>query len=264
AVTKAQQAAYVDDLGTSAKDEVEPWSNYFAARARRDLNQGRTAFGVIGTAVHRSLEPGTALAGHLHSDAYAAGVDFRHDLPGRTWTFSGQVTPSLVLGSPDALVRTQRRSARYFQRPDARHLAVDSSATSLAGYAAKIDVAKESGAWRGSTTFTAGSPSFEVNDLGFQRNADRFDLNTQLGYDSARPGSLFRRWNIGIDPSATWNYGGDLLSAPVGLSGSAQLLGYPGLSGSLTRNFTSWDDRFTRGGPLTRSPGSYSGNASFN
>jgi hypothetical protein len=264
AVTQAQTAAYVDDQRSGDEHVVEPWTNYLAARARRDLNQGRTAFGVIGTAVERVFEAESSLAGELHASAYSGGIDVRHDLPGRTWSFSGELTPSYVVGAPEALVRTQRRSARYFQRPDAQHLHVDSAATSLAGYAAKVALSKESGAWRGGTTFTAISPSFEINDIGFQTNADRLDLNTNLGYDRARPGTLFRRWNVGLDPSATWNYAGDLISAELGLSGGGQLLGYHSFNLGIDRSFAAWDDRFTRGGPLTRSPGSYSANASFN
>ncbi|MEX2584090.1 MAG: DUF5916 domain-containing protein [Gemmatimonadota bacterium] len=264
AVTNRESATFIDELGSRDRSVVEPWTNYFAARARRDINQGRTAFGIIGTAVNRDLEDEPGLVNRLHGHAFTGGLDFRHDLPGRTWSFSGEFTPSYVTGDAAAILRTQRTSARYFQRPDADHLELDPDATSLFGYGAKIDIAKESGAWRGGTTFTALSPSLEVNDLGFQTNADRIDLNTNVGFDRATPGSIFRRWNIGGGPSATWNYGGDLTSAEVGIGGGGQLLNYHSIGGRISRNLPSWNDRLTRGGPLTRSPGSYFGNVNFN
>jgi Domain of unknown function (DUF5916)/Carbohydrate family 9 binding domain-like len=263
AVTNSESAPFVDEAGNRDVGIVEPMTNYLAARARRDFNQGRTAFGVIGTAVNRSFDPTSGLASELHTAAYTGGVDFRHDLPGRTWSFTGEFTPSYVLGDPEALVRTQRRSARYFQRPDAAYLAVDSSATELVGYGAKFEVSKESGAWRGGTTFTAISPSFEINDIGFQTNADRLDLNANVGYDRATPGSTFRRWNLSVEPSATWNYGGDLLEGEVQLRGGGQLLDYHSLNFDVSRRIASWDDRLTRGGPMTRRGGAYSGGMFF-
>ena len=57
--------------------------------------------------------------------------------------FSGGFTG--VTGEPLAIVRQQRGSERYFQRPDADYVQVDSSRTSLDGGKATIQARKLSG-----------------------------------------------------------------------------------------------------------------------
>jgi hypothetical protein len=264
ALTNREVADFVGMDGAAGRAVVEPLTNYFAARARRDFHQGRTSLGAVVTAVNRSLDAEPSVTSRLHSAAYSGGIDFRHDRPGRTWSFAGEVTPSYVLGDPAAIRRTQNTSARYFQRPDAAHLDYDPEATSLFGYAAKIEASKQSGAWRGGTTFTAISPSFEVNDIGFQTHADRLDLNTNFGYDHSRPGPHFRRWNLGSGPNATWNFAGDLLSADLGIGGGGQLASYHSVGFRVGRSFATWNDRLTRGGPITRDPAAWNFNANFN
>ena len=64
----------------------------------------------------------------MNSAAYVGGADFRHEWGNRAYSFSAQIASSLVLGSEAAMTATQRSSARYFQRPDAGHLDVDSTA----------------------------------------------------------------------------------------------------------------------------------------
>jgi hypothetical protein len=258
ALTGEESATYVDRTNTTGQAVVEPLSNYVGLRLRRDMHQGRTSLGGVFTAVNRRLDGEPGLTNRLHSAAYTGGLDFRHDRPGRSWIFSGEVTPSIVLGSEAAIRRTQGTSARYLARPDATHLTFDPEATSLVGYGAKFDASKQSGSWRGGATFTAISPTFEVNDIGFQTNADRLALATNFGYDNPRPASGFRRWNIGGGLNSTWNYAGDVLSRDLGIGFNGQLASYHNLSMRVGRSFATWNDRLTRGGPMTRDLGQYS------
>jgi hypothetical protein len=264
ALTDREVAPFVDLSGASREAVVEPMTNYLAARARRDLRQGQSSFGGLINVVNRRMDGESALTNRLHTHALTGGLDFRHDWDNRAWSFSGELTPSLVWGDPAAILRTQRTSARFFHRPDADHLTLDPSATSLAGYGAKLDLSRQSGGVRGGATLTAISPGYEINDLGFQTNADRLNFQTELGFDRIRSGRYLRRWNVGSNPNATWNYGGDLLSADLGIHGGAQLLSYHGFGGRIGRSFSTWNDRLTRGGPVTLDPGSWSGNLNFN
>src|SRR6185503_12721855 len=108
--------------------------------------------------------------------AFTAGVDFSDEFKNRAWHIAGSFSPSRVTGTPAALIATQRTSSRYFQRPDADYLSVDSSATSLTGYSAEASVAKQRGLWRFSGGLSALSPGYEINDLGFSTVADRIQL----------------------------------------------------------------------------------------
>jgi hypothetical protein len=129
---------------------VEPMANYFVGRARREFRGGQSLFGGIVTAVNRDLGS-PVLEASLHNAAYAGGVDFRHEFRNRSWALYGDAEFSRVSGSTEAITATQRRSTHYFQRPDADHLEVDTTATSLTGYSVNLQLAKQGGQhWRGS------------------------------------------------------------------------------------------------------------------
>jgi hypothetical protein len=263
ATTAEEMALFADRAGERHRIAVEPMTNYLVGRVRRDLSQGRISYGMIGTAVNRRLREPT-LATRLHSAAYVGGLDVSMETPGRDWYLAAEFTPSLVQGDPTAILRTQRTSARYFQRPDASHLGVDPSATSLFGYGAKFSLSRQAGDWRGQFVATAIDPAFEVNDIGFQTQADRRDLSLNVGRDSNRPGRILQGYGVRFGPSATWNYGGDRIGSDFAVFGGGRFHNFYGFSGRLATNFSSLNDRLTRGGPLTYSPAGYSANVSFN
>jgi hypothetical protein len=122
---------------------------------------------------------------------------------------NGFVAGSHIRGLPAVMIATQRASTRYFQRPDADYVEVDSSATDMSGYAGRFDIGKRAGAWRGNVAVSATNPSYEINDIGFQTSADRVSLDINLNYERNRPGHLFRRWTVRLGPDVSWNYGTD-------------------------------------------------------
>jgi hypothetical protein len=242
---------------------TEPLTNYFAGRARREWRGGQTIFGGILTAVNRSdMTP--ALASLLNSSAYAGGVDFHHEWAKRAWALSGDAEGSRIQGSTSAIIGTERRSNHYFQRPDATHLEVDSSATSLDGYSANLQLSKQSGKhWRGGVGSAFTSPKYEVNDLGFSYRTDRRDFETDLGYQENKPGRLFRRWSLNYTGRLERNYQWTPILSFVTLSPFALTPSYWTLQGGLTRYFRTYDDRLTRGGPLAIRPSWWSMNGSL-
>lgn len=137
-VTGAEQARFVDRLGDEYGVPVEPLSNYFVGRARRDFRSGQTVVGAIVTSTHRALSD-SALASRLRSSAYAVGVEFKHEWANRTWSANGFFASSSILGEWQVITAAQRSSARYYHRPDAEHLALDPTANSLSGYNARFD-----------------------------------------------------------------------------------------------------------------------------
>jgi hypothetical protein len=263
AVTGRVHAPWMDTSGAERTTEVEPLANYFAGRVRRDVRQGSAAFGAIATAVHRSFDD-DALRSQLRSAAYAIGMDGRLDWSNRAWMMAGRISRSHIEGSPAAMEATQRSSARYMQRPDAEHVSLDPTATSLSGYFGRVDLARQAGIWQGRVGITAITPGYEVNDLGFQSWADRIDVDTNFGYEQPRANSHFRRFSVRGGPSATFNFAGEPVSADFGLFVNGQLLSQNGFNVRMARQFAVWNDRLTRGGPLTREPAGYSGNLGFN
>jgi hypothetical protein len=256
AVTARQMAPYVDIAGNREEAQVSPLSNYFVGRVRKDFRSGQSALGGIGTAVHRDLEE-PVLANLLRSSAYSGGLDFFHEWSNRAWSLQGQLAASRITGSPQVIENAQISSARYYQRPDAQHLALDPEATSLAGYTANLELHRQAGVhWRGNVQLSASSPGFEVNDLGYQRNADRREVEARLQYQETRPGDLFRRYDVSVQPRASWNFNGDRLSTNVSSRLSLTFLNYWSTHLNYQHELAGLDDRLTRGGPMAKRPAS--------
>lgn len=253
AVTQEETGRLVDATGVQRASVAEPLSNYFAGRLRRDLRGGRTTYGGMVTSVNRRLDAG-APRDLLRSSAYAGGLDFRAETEDRVWSVFGSLSSSRVSGSPSAIAATQRSSAHFFQRPDAGHLDFDPSATSMSGYRAQVDAGKRAGSVIWNLAIIAVSPGYEINDLGFQLNADRIFIDPNITYEQNRPGPLFRRWSLRFGPDNDFNYDGDLIRSIAMWNFQSQLNNF--WTNSVRFNWIApvSSDRLTRGGPLTRLP----------
>lgn len=258
AVTAQEIAPYVDGDGRRDEAIVEPTANYLAGRIRRQIRGGDTRFGLMATAVNRDLA-GTGLDGRLHSAAYAGGVDFGHEWSNRTYVVSSTFQMSHLQGDAAAITRTQESSARYYQRPDANHLDLDPSATSLSGYYAGLTAAKQAGAFGARMATAVISPGYEVNDLGFQTASDRIVIDTNISYNQPNPGRLFRQWTARGSPDAMWNYAGDRVFTQANANFGWEFLNYWGGQVRIVYDPPHDDDRLTRGGPMARTPTGFSG-----
>ena len=263
ALTDREEARYLDPQNLELRSPVEPRSGYVVARGRRELRDGRSMIGGAFTGVARQLDT-DLLRNSLRSNAVAGGVDFRHESTDRQWAFRGDVETSLISGTPSSIIATQRASNHYFQRPDALHLDVDSTAGSLFGYGMSLAATKQGGEhWRGELAGAITSPGYEVNDLGFAVRTDRRDLASTINYIENRPGSFLRRWNTSANMRSEHNFANEPILTVGTLSYSATTLAYTSLSGNVRRQFRSFDDRLTRGGPIAIRPANWSTNASL-
>ncbi len=254
AVTGRAEARYIDAGNVDRRFAVEPRSVYFVNRARRESNNGRSMIGAAATFMRRSLDT-DALRANFRHEAGAGGVDFRHETTNRQWAFRGDVEGSVIRGTPASVTAVQRASNHYFQRPDALHLRVDSTVTALMGYGISTAVSKQAGVhWRGELAGAMTSPGYEVNDLGFSYRTDRRDAALSATYVEELPGAVFRRWQLAPSIRSEHNFAGEpiLTIANMGLVG--QTLGYWSVSGKVRRQFRSFDDRLTRGGPMAIRP----------
>src|SRR4029079_2752018 len=218
AVTDKETARFRDAGDIDRETIVEPLSNYFVGRARRELRDGRTFVGGIVSAVNRRLET-DLLESTLRKSAFAGGVDFRHELGDRTWVVQGDAEGSRIAGTTSAMMAVQEQPNHYLQRPDADHLGGDSSANSLTGYSVNMSVAKQQGEhWRGSIAGALTSPRYEVNDMGFSYRTDRQDAQLDVRYVENRPGKVWRRWEITGSGRSEHNYAFDpiLTTATLG------------------------------------------------
>lgn len=263
AVTLQENARYFDDASQQLSTPVEPLSNYFVGRFRRDFREGSTVVGGIVTAVNRRMGTDGLFDGIMPSSAYVSGLDFEHSFADRNWVVSGVYALSNVNGSSDIITSLQRRPQRYFQRPDADHLNVDETRTSLTGFHTETSLAKNTGRWRGSLTGTMTTPGFEINDLGFQSRSDVMSMNYLWSYNQPEPSSLqyYEFWQYGGVGS---NFGGDIVNHYYGGGGYFQFGNQWSINPGFNFNPGNVNDRLTRGGPLAELPRALSGNISFN
>jgi len=232
------------------RQEVEPLTYYGVYRAQKELDGGRHGFGFIGTATARSIQEGR-LRDELSSSALSVGLDGWTTLDRNgVWVISGWGGMSRVGGSVERMQSLQKNSVHYFQRPDAGYLGVDSAATSLTGYAARVSLNKQKGNWMLNSAVGVVDPSFEVNDLGFQFRGDQINSHFMFGHKWTRPGRLFRSWRVNFAGFRSYNFGGDVTWTGLFLTGLYELRNFSSGRWFVAYNPKTLSDRRTRGGPL--------------
>jgi hypothetical protein len=187
--------AVTDDV-TSPTGTLEPTTNYAVVRGNQEFAGGDGNVGFIATAVNRALDPSSEP--WLHRSAYSAGLDARRRFAGKRYEVSGSFDWSRVAGDPEAITETQRNTVHLYQRPDGP-LELDSSRTSLAGSNLELRIAKVGGRrliWE--TAYQRRTPGFEINDIGFLRQADQQMWTTWANLAFRTPNRVFRelRWNF--------------------------------------------------------------------
>ncbi len=255
AVTDEARASYMSPGGELATVMVEPMTNYFAGRVRRDLRAGSTVLGSMVTATNRSLADGE-LEGVLASGAYFGGVDFEHVWAGQAWAVSGYAAASGVRGSEAAIGRLQRLPSRYYQRPDATHVDHDPTRTSLSGHTAALAL-QHGGAWDLSLRYEEASPGFEINDLGFQGRVDYRSVAGFLGFRVNETRGILRNHSAYTFAAGGWNYDGDRNLTFVGVGGNASFTNLWNAGFEANVQPAVIDDRLTRGGPMARTAPSW-------
>lgn len=247
AVTAAENAEADNGNGVRTSTPVEPLTNYFVGRVRRDLRGGRTVLGLGGTSVLRNVND-TVFRNLLRSQATVASADFEHRFFTQ-WLLTGAFNASRVVGSKPVIFAAQRSSARYYQRPDADYLEVNEQATSLGGHSEVLGLTK-SGNINMGLTVKQVSPGYEVNDLGFMGRVDYRNVGFYSGYNNNTPGKLLRDFRIGGGTNQVWNFGGDKMSAGYFGEGGVAFTNQWYAGGGIEAKPAHIDDRMTRGGPL--------------
>jgi hypothetical protein len=252
ALTSREYARVMSEGGSESDTQVEPLADYGVISLRRDFRDGASGIGLLGTSVLRDIN--RPAFNYLRSSAFSGGVDFFHRFDNDRFVVNGSLAASHVRGDPLAITRTQRSSARYYQRPDQDYVSLDTTATSLSGYAASLQAGKVSGNWTYATDLYAYSPGFEINDAGFGSVVDRIFWGVRLQRRWLDPGNVFRNFSIDATFAQSWNFGGTSLGRSPYLGIEGQFLNYWNIYVGASYNFRALSDKATRGGPLRESP----------
>jgi hypothetical protein len=260
AVTGQANADVVRTDGTRTTQEVEPPTNYFVGRVKRDLNGGNLVVGGIATSVVRRMSD--PFVPRLANHAELLGGDFRLTWARRTYSLAGQYAFTNLSGDPRLVAAKQRSSARYFQRPDRGAMAnglftnaYDTTLTALRGGGAYMRMAKEAGNWMWEVMTNVRTPGFETNDYSFLTTSDYVYGNANLVRNITKPGRWYRSIWASVGTQAQRNWDGDLTDLQVPLYFQVQTPQF-----WFVNAFTIWkpelaDDRLLRGGPVVRKPG---------
>lgn len=240
--------------GGSRLQTVEPLTNYFVLRLQKDYNEGNTMFGGMMTAVNRDLKD--PHLDTLHRSAYTGGVDFVHNWKNKEWFVALNGVFSHVTGAPEAILETQESSRRYFQRPDADHLTLDPTRTSLTGHGGDIAFGKVGG---GRFRFVTGvawrSPGLELNDVGYLRAADRIRQVIWAAYRVTEPFAIFQNIHWEVNQWQAWTFGGERLYGGYNTNFNADLKNFWGFGVGISRDVSGIDTTALRGGPALKRPG---------
>jgi len=248
ALTAEEHGKFLYKSKSSNDEVIEPLTNYSVARIQKDFRNGQTTFGGIFTSTFRDIKDEDLE--FLRDRAVTGGVDFSHLFWNRRYMIDAAFAFSNVHGSEEAITLTQESSMRYFQRPDAKHVSLDTNRTSLTGFSNKLAFGKIAGGnWRWVTGLMGSSPEFEINDLGYMRNVDQLIEFMWCAYQEHEPGKIFRRYQINFNQWSAWNYEPIKLGTGGNFNGFAQFLNYWGIFSGVNIQLPGISTNALRGGP---------------
>lgn len=261
AVTQ-KEIADVENDRARTREEVEPLAFYGVGRTQYEFNDGYYGIGYLLTAVERDLRNKdlTGLLNRRHYTVASDGWFFLDD--DRTWVTTGWVGFSYAAGTKDRILSLQKSPQRYFQRPDANYITLDSNAISLSGSAGRFALNKQKGNWMFNSAFGFISPAFDVNDLGYLYRADQLNGHILVGYQWYEPDNFSRSKSIFISTARSYDFGGDKTMELFFVGYNCTFLNYWGVNGQVFYSTKSTDIQRTRGGPKMLAPSSYEINIS--
>ncbi|MGH7741497.1 MAG: DUF5916 domain-containing protein, partial [Candidatus Eiseniibacteriota bacterium] len=223
---------------------------YGVVRALKEFPERRHGLGMITTYTFRGLND-SPLKDQFNRDAVVSALDGWHFLDhNQVWVLSGWAGGSLVHGTTAEITSMQTNSRHYFQRPDAHSFSVDSSATALGGYGARVWLNKEKGNWFSNSAIGVLSPGLEVNDLGFEAHADWINGHAGLGHKWTEPTKHVKNHQVLGAVFASSDFDGNLTNTGVWSRAFWWFTNNWTLNPSVSYNPETVNPRRARGGPL--------------
>ncbi len=253
----SKEKAEIDHFGERSKETVEPFTNYFLGRLQKDYNKGNTTIGAMFTATNRDIK--NPDLNFLPQAAYTGGIDFSHFWKDKTYVFSVKTVFSRIKGDSTAIIHAQTSPLRYFQRPDAGYVSLDSNRTTLSGQGGNIGFGKiGNGHFKYYANISWSSPGLELNDMGFQHNADVIFGFLWAQYRIWEPFSIFRRLNVNVNQWGFWDFGFTNTANGGNINFNTQFKNYWHFGTGINIQGEDISNSELRGGPSLKSPGGWS------
>jgi len=254
AVTKKMYSE-IDRDGVQSKYAVEPLTNYFVGRIEQDLDSGNMIVGGMLTATNRKIDEHQFRV--LADEAYTGGANFSKYWKDKSYFVTARAFYSHLGGSTQAISRLQQSSARYYQRPDADHVELDTMRTSLDGYGASVNGGKVSGHFNFMYFSSITSPGLELNDVGFKPTSDFVMNGFWMAYRDWRPKGIMNEYQINGDIFTLNNFSGEKLGTGIEQNGYIIFKNYYQFYEGFNYQFNQLSTTLLRGGPAIKLPADF-------
>lgn len=257
-----REFADVAAANNSYQTEVEPATYYSVLRTQKQFNDAKDAIGILSTYTNRFFND-PLLPQQINHTALVNGLDGWFSLDSsRDWLVTTWFANSHVTGTKEQMLALQENSTHYFQRP-VSYLHVDSSATSLDGYAGRVALNKELGNYSVNAALGVISPGFEANDLGYLARTDLINAHIFGAYRWNVPNDYYRFIYVNSAYYRSYDFGGNLRSNGIQLNSGYQAPSYYGVDEWAGYDFETVDVFRTRGGPPMLIPAHINGGFDF-
>lgn len=250
--------------GTESSEVVEPLTNYTVARIQKNW-KGNTIVGGMATSVNRALHK-PYLEDIMPRNALTAGIDFTQYFFNRLYYIDMKGMFSSLNGSKEAIAHVQQSAVHYYQRASAQdYLGVDKNRTSLNGTGGYVKLGRKGNSKLSfSETFSWLSPGFDLNDIGYLKQADKLSNETLIEFRQTDTWKNFRNNTLSLSQLNQWDYGKNLSGNSFTLGWKSMFINRYEINLSQTYGLNRVDNRLLRGGPDIRFGEWYNIVASFN
>lgn len=257
-----QTSSRVLRQGEYDREVTEPLTNYTVVRVQKNW-EGNTLLGGMLTSVNRNLKA-DHLKDALAENAFAVGLDFTQYFANRLYYIDAKGMFSTLHGSPLAILSTKKNAAHYFHRESgSSYLDLRPEDSSLQGSSGYVKAGKKGNAqWNFSQTFSWASPGFDLNDVGYMKQADYRANESEVVFRKTDPWGPFRFAGINLTQKNVWNYGGKAINNDVAVRWrSLSIKRRVEMDIKETFNWNTIDSRRLRGGPDMRYNANFETNA---
>ncbi|MDR1813361.1 MAG: carbohydrate binding family 9 domain-containing protein, partial [Tannerella sp.] len=268
----AGSSARVMSNNLERRDETEPRTNYTVMRLQKNW-KGNTLLGGMITSVNRffgyneqnrDIEP--VLKNYMPQNAYTAGLDFTQYFHNRLYYIDMKGMFSSLTGSREAITLLQNSAVHYYGRASASdYLGVNYDLTTLNGTGGYIKIGRKGNdKWTFSETFGWASPGFDLNDVGYLKQADILRNTTEIQFRRTDIWKFFRSNTITFSQTNEWDYSHTPIHNNASLTWKMMFLNRFELTASEQYGWNQLETRQLRGGPDLRYDPYYYTSLTFN
>ena len=237
---------------------IEPLTNYFAGRIKKVSQNTNTIVGGSFNSVIRDLN-NPVMEEEFIRTANTAGLDLIQYFSNKNYLLSVKTMASNLTGSEKAITKKQESHIHRFQRPDASHLTLDTTRTSLSGSSGFIGFEKNGGKFLFEINGSYWSPGLNINDIGFMAQTDYFENENEVSYRQNTPGKTFREYRINFENTNRWTFGNERTETTLEVQYNGTFHNLWSVFIEYQYIFNSFDVRSLRGGPALYRDGYHGG-----